>query len=173
MVMRTLKSFLRHRGGSPAVEFALIAPVMIMFYVGVAEVCQAVIVQRKLVQVVDTIADLIGRSDELTSAEVTAIRAVADDIMFPAPWTGSNTVCVRYYRKNSSNQIVQDWSNGCSGGATAPSATLFPSSNSSLVTVSSSYAYTSPITSVFVGNLTFTSQAYYTPRDSEYVTYTN
>lgn len=173
MVIATFGRFLRCSKGSPAVEFALIAPVMILMYLGSSEICQAVVAKRKLTQVADTVSDLVGRSDELTSADVTAIRDVADDIMFPTPWNPSDNICVRYYKKVSNN-IVQDWSNGCAGAGTPPAANMFPGATSSLVVVTTTYAYTSPTTNLFIPNgMSLTTTAYYTPRDSEYVVYNN
>jgi Flp pilus assembly protein TadG len=174
MVIATLGRFLRCRKGSPAVEFALIAPVMILMYMGSSEICQAVVAKRKLTQVADTVSDLVGRSDTLSAADVTAIREVADDIMFPTPWAQSDNICVRYYKKNASNAIVQDWANGCSGNGTTPPANMFPAATSSLVVVTATYAYTSPTTNLFIPNgMSLSTTAYYTPRDSEYVVYTN
>ncbi len=170
-----LRRFLGDTHGAPAVEFALVAPVMILFYLGCSEICQAVIAKRKVIQAADSMADLVARSEEVSAGDVSAIRAISDDILYPLPWTlgSGNAVCVQYYRKNSGGTVYLDWQDGCSGvTTTTPATTLFPSTESSLVRVTMTYHYTSAATSVFMPNgLNFTTTAFYAPRDSEYVTY--
>ena len=48
MQQTTLKGFARDRRGVSAIEFAFIAPVLIMIYFSVAELCEAMLAQRKV-----------------------------------------------------------------------------------------------------------------------------
>lgn len=56
-----LARLLRDRHGMSAVEFALIAPVLIMIYVGVAEINSLLTVYRRTATVAATAADLTKR----------------------------------------------------------------------------------------------------------------
>jgi len=61
-----LKAFGRDQRGLAAVEFALIAPAMILLYCGLVEVCQAIIASRKTDHVASAVADLVTQADAVT-----------------------------------------------------------------------------------------------------------
>lgn len=174
---RLIRKFRLNESGAPAVEFALIAPVMILFYLGCSEICQAVIAKRKVIQAADSIADLVTRDEDLTAADISAIRDISDDIMFPLNWdisANGNDICIQYYRVQSGTTTVYlDWDDGCSGvSTTAPSNALFPTDESSLLRVTMTYTYTSAATSVFMPNgMNFSTTAFYAPRDADLLTY--
>ena len=63
-----LKSFWRDRRGVSAVEFALIAPVLVIFYCGLAELTQAMMAQRRLSNIASSIGDLVAQSAQLNDA---------------------------------------------------------------------------------------------------------
>jgi Flp pilus assembly protein TadG len=69
--------------GVAAVEFAFLAPIMILLLVGTIELSAGVSVDRKLSRASSTISDLITQSDSLTTAEVDAIIDVAAKVLYP------------------------------------------------------------------------------------------
>lgn len=77
--------------GVAALEFALIAPIMIMLFVGTLEVSAAVSVNRKVSRISSVVGDLVTQSEELDNTKISNIMDVASDIMEPY----DNTVKIR------------------------------------------------------------------------------
>jgi Flp pilus assembly protein TadG len=64
------RSFWRDRRGLAAIEFAFIAPVMIVLFFGVVEGSNALSVSRRVTQATNTLADLASQETELTPAQL-------------------------------------------------------------------------------------------------------
>ena len=70
----------KDRRGISAVEFALIAPVMIVFYFGLAEFCQGYMSQKRLSHTASAVADLVAQSESVTTDNLDDIFAIQDEI---------------------------------------------------------------------------------------------
>jgi Flp pilus assembly protein TadG len=75
--------FMSEARGVAAVEFAFIAPIMLLLFVGTIELSAGISVDRKLSRLSSTISDLVTQSDSLTSDEVNAIMDVSSKVMYP------------------------------------------------------------------------------------------
>lgn len=80
---RRVAAFAADVRGIAAVEFGLIAPVMLLFLIGTIEVTRAVAINQRFGQAVNTIADLVSREEKLTADDVNAIYGIAGEIMRP------------------------------------------------------------------------------------------
>ena len=75
--------------GVAAIEFAFLAPLMLLMYVGTIEISAAVSVNRKLSRVASTVGDLVTQqnpnnpSNCIAESDITDILDIADDILFP------------------------------------------------------------------------------------------
>ncbi len=69
--------------GVAAVEFAIIAPILILMFIGTLEVSRAVAVNRKVSRISSAMADLITQSPSLTADEIQNIMDITSRIMFP------------------------------------------------------------------------------------------
>lgn len=81
-----LLNFKKDSKGVAAVEFALIAPILLLLFIGTIEVSSMVAVDRKISRTSSAIADLIaqgGFTAGNTEAEMRAIFGMADRIMYP------------------------------------------------------------------------------------------
>lgn len=79
-----LADFRRGTEGVAAVEFALIAPIMVMLLMGSIEISQAVTVDRRVTQVSTTTGDLVARADkDIAASEITDIMKVGSWLMKP------------------------------------------------------------------------------------------
>ena len=84
----------RDRRGVAAVEFAMILPVLIIFYLGLTELQPGISIKRKLALVTRTLADLTTRSADLTKAELKNIFGASGAIMRPHDDTGLTQMVV-------------------------------------------------------------------------------
>ena len=66
----------RDERGVSAVEFAMLAPVLIGFYFGMAEFCQGFMAQKRMGHVTSMVADLVARAVLIASKAPLSIRAV-------------------------------------------------------------------------------------------------
>ena len=87
---RTLLDFVaaarKDRRGVAAVEFALILPLMLLIYLGSAEVTQALMASRNATMVARTLADLVAQQQSgvnVTDAQLTTIFTAATAVMAP------------------------------------------------------------------------------------------
>ena len=170
------RRFWRDRRGVSAVEFALLAPVLILFYCGMAELTQAMMAQRRLSNITASIGDLTAQRTRLTDADRTDIFTIGRTIMAPYPTT-TLRMCLVSVSANAAGKATVDWSEpsnaptGCpAAGAvltTVPAAVL-PASQS-VIMAKASYAYASPIRLILPNDLTFSRTFYLRPRKSDSV----
>ena len=78
-----LRRFRRETAGVSAVEFALIAPFMILLYLGAVEVSLALSIDRKITSVSSALADLVAQDDIITDDEMNDILNAGAVIVAP------------------------------------------------------------------------------------------
>lgn len=76
-------AFLREVRGVAAVEFAFIAPIMLLLFVGTIELSAGVSVNRKLSRLSSTVSDLVTQSQTLTATDITNIMDASTKVMYP------------------------------------------------------------------------------------------
>ena len=82
-MMNFLNRFRRAASGVSAVEFALIAPVMLITFFGIAEVANYILAARKVANVASTAADLVTQDTVVNNAEMGDIMGALDVILQP------------------------------------------------------------------------------------------
>ena len=85
-IRNKLLNFKKDSKGVAAVEFALIAPILLVLFIGTIEVSLMIAVDRKISRTSSAIADLIaqgGFSNNNSEAEMRAIFGMTDRIMYP------------------------------------------------------------------------------------------
>jgi Flp pilus assembly protein TadG len=167
----------RDRRGVSAVEFALIAPAMIAFYFGLAEITQALLAERRAGHAASAIGDLVAQSSSISNTEVSDIFQIATTIMQPYP-TDTLKMRVTSVTANSAGATTVAWSNGSgmtpySTGAslTVPAGVI--AANQSVIVSEVSYDYDSPVNFFMPNAVTFTRKFYLRPRKSDEVTKVN
>jgi len=80
---RKLFEFRKASKGVAAVEFALIAPLLLVLFVGTVEISLLVSVDRKLSRASSTVADLITQSQAPSLNTIESLFGVVDKIMYP------------------------------------------------------------------------------------------
>jgi len=84
---RKLLNFIQNSQAVAAVEFALIAPILLVLFIGTVEVSLLVSVDRKISRTSSAIADLVAQGGDFSDAagqdELRALFGVAERVMYP------------------------------------------------------------------------------------------
>ena len=78
-----LKRFWRDRKGVAALEFALIAPLLLCMYFITMEVAQGIETDKKIGRVGSMVADLVTQQQQVTKADIDAIMAIGEATIQP------------------------------------------------------------------------------------------
>lgn len=167
----SLTRFARDRRGVSAVEFALIAPILIAMYLGAAQLSLALSADRKVSNAALVVADLTAQRDTVSNAEIAdyfaAGRAMA------APLNGANLALrVSSVRMSEDGEIFLAWSqaDGMAAASAAPSlpaGLLVP--GGSVIVVDAQMPFTTSIGDLFGSPVTLRDSALLRPRRSGHV----
>ena len=169
-----LRNLIKDRRGTAAVEFAFVAPVMILMYYGLAELTQGMMADRRASHVASAIGDLVAQDTMINSSEMTDIFNVGKAIIAPFPTTGLS-MRVTSIRKDSTGAIQVMWSKSSGSMGVLSSVTSVPAgliaNNESVILAESSYVYNSATGKALPNALTFTQKYYLKPRKTAQVTW--
>lgn len=87
VLQRLARAFARARDGLAAVEFALIAPMMVVVLIGSVEIINMLQADRRLENAAASVADVISRDNSIDNTEMAGILGAIDPLMFPDPGT--------------------------------------------------------------------------------------
>jgi Flp pilus assembly protein TadG len=170
--------FWRDKGGVSAVEFALIAPVLIVMYCGMAELTQAMMAQRRVSNIASSIGDLVAQNAQLTTARKDDIFTIGSIIMAPFP-TATLRMCLMSVTSDATGKDTVAWrevSNShpdCPTQGTVLAASVMPvgvlPASQSVIVAKTTYAYTSPLKFMLPSAINFNRTYYLRPRKSETV----
>ena len=164
----------RDRRGVSAVEFALLAPVMIVILFGSVETSLLLTADRKVTQTASSVADLVAQDDIITVDEMTDIFTASTAILEPYD-TAPLQMRVSSVSMAADNSISVDWSEGKNMTPRAPGSSVsMPSGllqpNTSIVMAEVSYAYVSSIGAFLKTPITLNDTFYLRPRRALKVT---
>lgn len=177
-MMRLLHRLRRDQRGLSAVEFALLAPVMVFFYFGLVEFCQGYMAQKRMGHVASQVADLVAQSDAVTGAQVDDIFMIGTLIMRPFTAAGLSQR-VSSVTRDSSGVAKVDWSRGSGMTALNKNAVVtgiptgLIANGESLIMAEAAYDYRSPANYLMPGLTKFQQKYYLRPRTVNMVSYTN
>ena len=152
--------------GVSAVEFALLAPLMIGLYLGVSEISDGVGADRKVSLTAAALANLTTQVATISSSDMTNILDASSAII--APYASSKLkMTVSCININASKVASVKWSvtrggTSNSGSITIPAALAV--ANSQLILAEVSYAYTPTVGYTISGTLTLSDKMYMSPR---------
>ena len=175
-MLKTFFRMLKARDGLAAVEFAFVAPVMIVMFFGAVELSAAVDCRTRVTNVASTAADLVAQETTVSPADMTNVFAALNAIIYPYPSGAAKIVISSIVYKTSTTGTVvwsdQQNTTARSVGATVTVPTGLMSSGGSVILAEISYAYASPTTQVLTGTVTMTGSFYAHPRRSASVAHT-
>lgn len=172
-----LTRLIEDRRGVSAIEFAMLAPVLIILYFGLAELCQGYMSQKRMSHAASAIADLVSQTTVVTKDNLEDIFSIGPMIMQPFP-ASSLTYKVSSVTVDANGAARVDWSlagTTTAAGTVTQAVGLKPNDivaipddliekDESLIMAETNYHYASPVR-YFMPNLThFTSTFYLRPR---------
>ncbi len=168
-----VRNFLRrlagNRDGVSAVEFALIAPVMVLLYLGMVEISLALSVDRKVTNAASALADLVAQDDIITDNEMTDILNAGAAII--APYDPANfSVRISSVSMALTGNVEVDWSDasGMTPRAEGSQPTLpdgVLTTGRSVIWVEVAYAYEAPFREI-TGDFNIAEEFFLRPRQS-------
>ena len=162
--------------GVSAVEFAMLAPVLIAFYFGMAEFCQGYMAQKRMGHVSAMVADLIAQEEQVSSAAVDDIFAIGGLIMKPFPTTALKQRVSSVTRTSGVARV--QWSRGRGMDPRAPDSVItlpddLIADGESVVVSEATYDYDSPVDYLMPTVTQFSHIYYLRPRTVDQVGCTN
>ena len=164
--MRRLSRIARDQRGVSAVEFALLAPVMIGLYLGCAEISDGVSADRKVSLTSAALANLTAQVSTISSSDMTNILDASSAII--APYAANKLkMTVTCLKIDANKNVTTKWSvtrGGTinSGSMTIPTALAV--ANSYLILAEAAYAYTPTVGYTISGTLNLSDKMYMSPR---------
>lgn len=163
------------RRGVSAVEFALIAPVILLFYFGLAEFCQGFMAQKRMGRTASTVADLVTQNETVTRADIADVFEVGVLMMRPFP-ADPLELRVTAVTRDDNDRVQVDWSLAEDEGMPARavgSAVDLPAgliaAGESLMMTEVTYDYESPFGELLPGLTRFSHTYYLRPRKVDQV----
>ncbi len=165
-----IQRFSRETRGVSAIEFALIAPVLMFMLMGSIEVSLLLTADRKITQTTSSIADLVAQDDVITSDEMSDIFTAAKAILQPYD-TAPLKMRVTSITMDKDKKIKVSWSKGSGmvpratgSSVTTPSGILQP--NTSVIMSEVFYQYNGILGSVIKTPMRLHDTFYLRPRRS-------
>lgn len=161
-----LRRFARDRRGVSAVEFALVAPVMIGLYFGVVEVSDGVSADRKVSLTTATLANLSAQVSTISSSDMTNILDASSAVI--APYDKAKLkVTITCISINASKVATVKWSvtrNGAANSGTVTLPTALAVASTQIILAEASYAYTPIVGYNISGTINLSDKMYMSPR---------
>jgi Flp pilus assembly protein TadG len=173
--------FARDLRGVAAVEFALIAPLMLTIFFGTVELATGLAVDRKVTLVSRSLSDLVAQATAVNDADLTNVFNAATAIMTPyaaSPMAakitavsidGSGKATVAWSKSWTTAGMTSGYSGGTVVTSSIPAGLIV--NNTQLIWSEVTYAYTPTIGYVVKSMITLTDKFYARPRQSTSVTY--
>ena len=182
-----LKSAFADRRGAAFVEFAFIAPVLLLLALGMSDLSPALMGEFHVDHANESTADMAAAYTQMQNSDMVNVFAVAPDVLEPLPTSSSNpnVRITSVYTDGKGNAKIY-WSCGLgmtpytanTKVTTTPTGTainallatsLASAANSSYIMSEISYSYKPIAGYVLTSPITMTDTSYLLPRESSYV----
>jgi Flp pilus assembly protein TadG len=164
---RVLRRLARDRRGVSAVEFALVAPMMIALYFGCVEIADGIAVDRKVSLAAAALANLPAQVSTITADEMNNILDASTAIL--APYSpGPLKMTVSCLKIDANQNVTVKWTVTRNGTPLTGDAVTLDNAlkvaNSELIYAQVSYDYTPIIGAAMTGMITLSDKMYMAPR---------
>ncbi len=162
--------------GLSAIEFALLAPILIAFYFGMAEFCQGYMAQKRMGHVSAMVADLVAQEEVVTAANLDDIFDIGGLIMKPFSTTALKQRVSSVTRTAGVAKVVWSRGDGMTKRAVNEVIVLpadLIANGESIIVSEATYDYDSPADYLMPGITVFSHIYYLRPRTVDSVTCSN
>lgn len=165
-----LSRLARDRRGSAAVEFALIMPVVLLLYYGMAEATQALLANRRVSVIATAVGDLTAQATQLSKTQIDDIFNISTAAIKPFPVTplGIRIVSIET-NANAVPQIKWQQQRG-TFPAGVDLKTVEKAPNIAVIRAETIYTYKTPFGRIFPEAFVFKKQMDMRPRGGVAVT---
>ena len=144
-----LRRFGRDGSGVSAVEFALLAPVLILVYFGLAEFCQAYMAQRRMGHATSQVADIVAQYQTVDAELIDDTFAIGGLVLSPFP-DAPLKLRVTGITRGADGVAKVTWSRGWGEGMTARSGVVevpagLIANGEGIIMSEGTYDYVSPL----------------------------
>jgi Flp pilus assembly protein TadG len=122
-MMRFFNKCRRADGGLAAIEFALIIPVMLITFFGVAEISNYILAARKVANIASTAADLVTQDTIIDDTEMADIMGALDIVMRPFNPDDAQ-IRITSVVADSNGETTVGWSDARNTGPYAPGSPI-------------------------------------------------
>ena len=106
-LLKLTKRFRKDEDGVAAIEFAIIAPIMITMYFGLSEMATAIAVDRRISHGANVAADLLTQQAQMSPIDIEETLAASVRVMGVAN-VGDITMQIQSYVLDSNDQMVSE-----------------------------------------------------------------
>jgi len=159
----------RDRRGLAAIEFALIFPVMVGMYMGVAEFGQVLSLNRKITNIAAATSDLVGQEKTIDDSKIADIFAAATSMIVPYDELPISIVVSSIVADPDDGDTTVDWSDARNGTPRAagqaidvPAGLIGP--GETVISTEITYQYDSVVGRFVADGFTITDEFYAKPR---------
>ena len=167
----------RNIAGMAAIEFGLVAPVMLIMLIGTIEISRAISIDRRFGLATSMVGDLVAREEDMTADNLNAIYNIVEHVMEPydASVLKIAVVPVKAASDDKTNTKVYAGTtnrpsyNGYSAPGSCSNYGLtagLVDKGESVIVIESSYNFTPLIVNDFIGAKTWTDKSVLSPRNS-------
>ncbi len=118
------RKFVEDCRGLAAIEFAFIAPLMIVVYMGAVEVSQVLTLDRRITAIASATSDLVAQEQEIDTPLITDIFTAASSMIVPYPAAPVTIVVTSIQADPNNGNTTVAWSDALNTGARTPDAAI-------------------------------------------------
>ncbi len=172
-VRRGVGRLRRDARATVVIEFAFALPIMLMMTLGLYEVTEGVICYMKVVDVANTVADLIGQTSiaqgGVGNTDFDNYYIAGQMVMYPSSGSNLGIAVANVYYNSAGASPTVSWQVQRGGAAAITNATSFVtglgSASGSTIVVQASYTYTSLLDYFLTSPIVITSEVAEQPRN--------
>lgn len=168
-MLNLLRRFRHAKDGLAAIEFAMLAPIMVALFLGSIELCDALNCQQKVTGMASTAADLVAQETQVTNSDISNVFSAVNSIVYPYPATGLRIVVTSIVDNAGTSKVA--WSDAQNAAPRTVGATMtlpagVMTSGGSVILAEVTYPYSSPVSDYITGTLNMSQIFYARPRRS-------
>jgi Flp pilus assembly protein TadG len=159
----------RDCGGNALLEAALVMPILVSLFLGISEYGEGLTASRRVEMVAGTTADIVARLRSVSTAELSQIKPLVDEMIRPFPTSSLRLVITSVVADEDNNTTVA-WSHAEGGGSprAMDSAVTLPvgltEPGGSVIFAEVQYTFRSTLATLIVGDIQMQAEGFSRPR---------